>query len=128
VEWRTRRHEGEEHMKSRRTLVRAFLFVLFVLFIIVSTWAVASPDDVLFAARLIAWGRSDVRDYEKFPSRGINNAPPVFSFKEDLSPSLFTRLDYTYQGETKQADFDQFMQSTGTSAFIIIKDDAILYE
>jgi len=115
-------------MKSRKLFNRATLLVFVVLFVIVSTGAVASPDYALFAARLIAWGRSDVRDYEKFPSRAINNAPPGFSFKKDLAPAHFTRVEYTYQGQPKQADFDQFLQSTGTTAFIVIKDDTIRYE
>jgi CubicO group peptidase (beta-lactamase class C family) len=115
-------------MKSRNALGRAFLLALLGLFFILSTGALASPDSAIFAVRLVAWGGSDVRDYEKFPSRAIGNAPPVFAFKKQLSPILFTRVDYTYQGKNQQADFDQFMQSTGTTAFIVIKDDAIRYE
>jgi CubicO group peptidase (beta-lactamase class C family) len=91
-------------------------------------WAVASPDDVLFAARLIAWGESDVKDYEVFPERVIHNAPPVFAFQSDLTPALFTRLEYTYKGETQQVDFERFLRSTGTTAFIVSKDDKIRYE
>jgi hypothetical protein len=31
-------------------------------------------------------------------------------------------------GQLKEADFEQFLESTDTTSFIVIKDDAILYE
>jgi hypothetical protein len=31
-------------------------------------------------ARSIIWGDSDIKDYERFPFRTIENAPPIFQF------------------------------------------------
>jgi CubicO group peptidase (beta-lactamase class C family) len=87
-------------------------------------------------ARSIIWGNSDIKDYERFPFRAIENTPPVFQFFiphpdiNTVNPSLSSiRLDSiitnTQGGET---NFDEFLASTGTTAFIIIKDDKILYE
>lgn len=87
----------------------------------------------VFTYRCLAWGTSDIRDCEKFPSREVNNAPPVFFFKKDLKEdiiaSLFKTAEYTYRGKKRQVnDLDEFLKSTGTTAFIVVKDDAILYE
>ena len=45
-----------------------------------------------------------------------------------MSPGLLTRIEYAYKGESQQADFGQFLRSTGTTSFIVIKDDTIRYE
>jgi CubicO group peptidase (beta-lactamase class C family) len=91
-------------------------------------WAVSSPDRSLFMARTMAWGDSDVLDWVKFDARSIENAPPVFNFTEAPSPELFQTIEYQVEGQTRTADFDAFLQSTNTTSFIVIKDDAILYE
>jgi hypothetical protein len=39
-------------------------------------------------ARSIVWGDSDIKDYERFPFRTINNAPQVFQFSTvQVSPT-----------------------------------------
>jgi CubicO group peptidase (beta-lactamase class C family) len=58
----------------------------------------------------------------------IENAPPTFYFKEGPAPELFSTIQYKDDGGTKQANFDEFLQTTGTTAFIVIQDDTILYE
>jgi len=84
------------------------------------------------AARCLFWMDADIRDYEKFPSREIGNAPPAFHFDKDLRddlPALFA--DVTYNDGKKEneiGDLDQFLGSTQSTAFIVIQDDTILYE
>ena len=91
-------------------------------------WSVIYPDRALFLAREVSWGESDVKDYEKFPERAISNSAPTFLFKQDLSPELFQTIEYHSDGELKQMDFEDFLQSTQTTSFIVIKDDSVLYE
>jgi CubicO group peptidase (beta-lactamase class C family) len=76
----------------------------------------------------LRWGPSDIFDYRKFPERAIENEPPTFYFKEGPAPELFTSIEYSENGEVKQAGFDEFLEMTGTTAFIAIHDDTILYE
>lgn len=104
--------------------------ILALLLIIGTTWALSSPDQALFLARDMAWSESDVWDYQKFPERVVNNASPVFRFKESPARQLFQTMtmEYTSEGEPKQANFEEFLRSTQTTSFIVIKDDAILYE
>lgn len=92
------------------------------------TWALSAPDWARYTARVLAWNFSDFRDHEKFPERPVENAPPTFFFREEPAGELFTTIQYRYRGEERQADFDQFLAGNQTTAFIVIQDDAILYE
>ena len=93
-----------------------------------AVWMIAFPDRALFLAREVTWGDSNVKDYQKFPERVVGNAPPVFHFTQSLSPALFQTIEYRSEGQLKQAGFEEFLKSTQTTSFIVIKDDAILYE
>ena len=88
-----------------------------------------SPGHV---ARCLMWLDADIKDYEKFPSRAIDNAPPVFNFDKDLLESLPASFaDVSCKKEGKQGrigDLEEFLESTQTTAFIVIQNDTILYE
>jgi CubicO group peptidase (beta-lactamase class C family) len=91
-------------------------------------------------ARSIIWGDSDIKDYERFPFRTIENAPPTFQFSNVQSadstanPLLSSiQLDSiapnTEEGiKNGWINLDKFLASTGTTAFIVIEDDKVLYE
>ncbi len=113
---------------SLRSVVRVVGSTLAIILIVWLGWSVIYPDRALFIAREVAWGESDVKDYEKFPERLVSNSAPAFHFKHNPSPELFQTIEYRSDGELKQADFEEFLQSTQTTSFIVIKDDAILYE
>ena len=92
------------------------------------SWSWMYPDRALFLARQVTWGDSTLRDYELFPQRAVSNAAPAFHFEEDLSPEVFQTIEYHSGSELKQMGFEDFLHSTQTTSFIVIKDDAILYE
>jgi CubicO group peptidase (beta-lactamase class C family) len=85
-------------------------------------------------ARVIAWLDSDVDDYKKFPMRTISNAAPPFYFQTPSSAmqlrstSVFAPLTYPPNGRTSPQDLPQFLKRTDTAAFIVIKNDVLLYE
>jgi CubicO group peptidase (beta-lactamase class C family) len=103
---------------------------LTLLLIAGATWASSSPERALFLARDIAWGPSDVWDYQKFPERAVNNVLPAFQFKQSLRPELFQTMtiEYRQEGQVKQATLEELLKSTQTTSFIVIKDDMLLYE
>jgi CubicO group peptidase (beta-lactamase class C family) len=101
-----------------------FVLMVFAAFI----WARAFPARAYFLARSIAWGESDVMDYQRFPAREIATSQPNFYFKELATPAPFGIVQYTSNGEPMQAPFEQFLESTNTTSLIVIKDDQILYE
>ena len=91
-------------------------------------WAALNPTGALFIARQIAWPNSNVKDYLLFPERAVANAAPVYTYMESPGPVLSGPVAYTSNGRPMQADFEDFLRSTNTTSFIVIKDDAIVYE
>ena len=85
-------------------------------------------------ARAIAWLDSDVDDQFRFPARAVANAPPGFAFKapdaverERLAPAW--RSIEVDSGSRKVVHrFDDFMRDTDTLAFLVLRDDVLLYE
>lgn len=121
-------------MKDIKSKLRQYKIVIFILFLML-IFSFLSPKYLSFhyLARVILWNESDVNDYKRFPNKIVNNAESTFYFKndvnEDLISSKFEFIEYTYKGKTNKIDdLDQFLESTDTTAFIVIKDDVILYE
>jgi CubicO group peptidase (beta-lactamase class C family) len=95
--------------------ILALLTQIFLIRPIVALIVSGSPE---YAYRSYVWGASDIRDYEKFPYRDIQNAPPVFQFKTAAAGGGFQ----------SPAGFEDLLAKSGTTAFLIIKDDTLLYE
>lgn len=83
---------------------------------------------LVYMIRVLMWGESDVRDYKKFPEHVLRKESPMFSFEMNIDPALFETVKYTYQGIEREADLNRLLQTSGTSAFIVIQDDVILFE
>jgi CubicO group peptidase (beta-lactamase class C family) len=60
---------------------------------------------------------------DKFNSRTISHGPDVFTFKQNIKK---LPAKYTFNGEAKSVS--SFIDRTGTTGFIVIKDDTILFE
>ena len=78
------------------------------------------------------WNASDIKDHRKFPERVMHSASPAFHFKDGKSSGTFEKIlqkaEYKYRGDRRLRDWTEFLESTGTTSFIVIKDDAIIYE
>jgi CubicO group peptidase (beta-lactamase class C family) len=116
------------YVTRKRIVPRLVGLTVAVLLFAGAVWAASSHDRALFLARDMAWGESDVFDYQKFPARPVDNAAPTFRFKTRPSPQLFQTIEHTVDGKTKKAPFDDFLRSTSTTSFIVIRNDEILYE
>jgi CubicO group peptidase (beta-lactamase class C family) len=88
-------------------------------------------------ARALVWMDADIKDYEKFPARTMNNAPPLFNFEtvDSATQNQYLRvLDTIVASQPSspntvtRASFDELLASTETTAFLIIKDDRLIYE
>jgi CubicO group peptidase (beta-lactamase class C family) len=79
---------------------------------------------------------ADIKDYEKFPARTMNNTPPVFNFEkvDPATQSQYLRVldriasQPSSPNPVTQASFNELLASTQTTAFLIIKDDRLFYE
>jgi CubicO group peptidase (beta-lactamase class C family) len=86
-----------------------------------------------YLSRYILWNYSSVNDYKKFPFQEVLNSSSFFSFKEDREEKNSVSdhiegIEYTYKGKKLVSTLDEFLETTGTTAFIIIKNDSILFE
>jgi CubicO group peptidase (beta-lactamase class C family) len=117
-------------MRTRKLLLLAPSVVLALFFVFVAALCVTLSPQHTF--RCLRWLQSDIKDYEKFPAREIANQPPVFHFQknpQESLPSALSGIGYTHKGQEKKIDdLDEFLRSNQSTAFIVIKDDQILYE
>lgn len=71
-------------------------------------------------SRMIWYNFADINDYKIFPSRLLQKSSLPFQFYVDERP--------LYPKYIQQKPFEQFLRDTKTVAFLIIKNDTILYE
>jgi CubicO group peptidase (beta-lactamase class C family) len=77
--------------------------------------------------RFIYWNFADLNDFKKFPLDTIRNAPPLYHFKYSGFPSKIN-LPETLKTKEESATFEDFLESKHTKAFLIIRNDSIVYE
>lgn len=67
-------------------------------------------------------------DFDFFYSESLPAHDNPYYFKESSAPLAFSSIDYRHKGQPRTEEFHSFMQRTGTTSLIIIKDNNILYE
>jgi len=70
--------------------------------------------------------RSD--DFDFFASEHLPADEDPYSFKETHAPLAFSSVEYRHKGQPRSEEFHSFMQRTGTTALLIVKEDTLLYE
>lgn len=60
------------------------------------------------------------------PERKLSASPDPFRFAEDASREKL--VQETFQADPRIKDLDSFLKGTGTQAFLVIQDDAVIYE
>lgn len=78
-----------------------------------------------FVNRMLRWGDADVLDYQKFPERILETSGDAFEFSLRLEED---RVRAQFEAVGGMDDFDRFLEENRTQAFLVIQDDAILYE
>ncbi|MCA9955591.1 MAG: serine hydrolase, partial [Anaerolineales bacterium] len=78
-----------------------------------------------YTLRVLRWGNADVYDYQKFPARTMPASTTPLPFNKALDETMVRDL---FERDTAVDDLDTFLEETGTQAFIVIQDNAILYE
>ncbi|WKY46578.1 serine hydrolase [Eubacteriaceae bacterium ES3] len=72
--------------------------------------------------------RQNVYDFTHFPTKEILPAADAYRFVEDKKPELFKSIRYHNKGSLIESEFIPFMESSDTTAFIVIKDDKLIFE
>jgi len=85
-----------------------------------------------YLARYIFLNSVDISDYKVFPTREIQNSSPIFYFpNSEHSDTILTQLNQvapTKAGNHQSETIDQFLERNGTVAFLVIKNDKLLFE
>jgi len=85
-----------------------------------------------YLARYLFLNKVGIEDYKAFPSRNIENAAPEFKFAQnDLASGdslLFNRFVSSGLQNRGESTINQYLESNGTSAFIVICNGELLVE
>jgi CubicO group peptidase (beta-lactamase class C family) len=82
-----------------------------------------------YLTRAIFWGESDYKDLQKFPARTIHNAPPLFRFDGLPADKPYaSRIEAIARDSGNGESLESFLDSSGTTAFLVVHDDKLLYE
>jgi CubicO group peptidase (beta-lactamase class C family) len=87
----------------------------------------------LYAWRLMSRGNASVEDYKYFPARDIASSPVPVRLAPAIDTALldvaFSKLRPELTGtHSAVTAFAPFLEKNGTDAFIVLRDDRILYE
>lgn len=102
------------------TPVAAILLAFLILCVV--TMSMYSP---MFLGRVLTHWDSDVNDYKIFPERVIQKSVQPFSYSKNIDSGLH---GVTVNYSNKQKNLPDFVESTDTTSFLIVKDDQIVYE
>lgn len=78
-----------------------------------------------YVYRVLGWRNADVDDYSRFPARTIERNESIFAFHHEVDEARVRRAAPV---DSRHANLEKFLEKTGTQAFIVIKDDTVLYE
>ncbi|WP_105614406.1 serine hydrolase domain-containing protein [Vallitalea okinawensis] len=111
----------------KKYLLRGVLVLITVIIMITgSSMLIYSPEYIM---RIICWGESDIRDVNRFPYRELKSDGDIFYFEKALNEDIqHWDFKYTYKEKEEVKNFDDFLSDNGTTGFIIIQNDKILYE
>jgi CubicO group peptidase (beta-lactamase class C family) len=124
VDVRWRRGEGRLTASIRRWLRRVAAVCAFLLLAVLAVygWALASVQRST-TARAVVWRDADVGDQDRFPSRVIQAAQD----ESPLPPAPEIDLDAA-TGDAGGGDFDRFLRTNETLAFLVVHDDRLVFE
>ncbi len=84
--------------------------------------SVYSPE---YVRRSFFVGEATVYDYLKLPGHLLAASPNVFHFTAQPDEALVRKA---FESDPRVGNLEDFLAGTGTQAFIVIRNDAILYE
>jgi hypothetical protein len=117
-----------ENMRKAKIMTNVLVAVLVIAGILVITYFVVASRTDTFTGRWVAWKSSGVDDHLLFPFAPVKRSPAAFTFMDGKEDFPVKEITYEFKGKPQTANLEALLEQTGTTAFIVIKDDAILYE
>jgi len=112
-----------ETSTARSRLLRAASILLAAIGLVLLVSCLLYPPTYVY--RLIGWGMADVNDYQRFPAQELETGPSDFAFRRSRGEARVAAL---FEAQPEVDRLDEFLASQHTQAFLVIQDDAILYE
>ncbi len=100
------------------------IVVLLVAILFITMSVNQSPT---YAWRVLRYGELDTQDYRIFPERPILNED-TYSLLPRGEQGTPYEVEYPYNGETRKETLDELLNRTDTRAFLIVKDDQLIFE
>jgi CubicO group peptidase (beta-lactamase class C family) len=100
--------------------------LLLIALVMVVVGSLSAPH--FYLTRAIFWRESDYKDLQRFPARKIHNAPPVSRFDELPAENPYGSQIEAISNRNTNGSFEDYLDSSGTTAFLVIHDDKLLYE
>src|SRR5687768_13884927 len=109
-----------------RLLVISAGSLLLLALVVVVVGYLSAPN--FYLTRTIFWGESDYKDLERFPGRTIHNAPPVSHFDKLPADNPYASQIEAIGHDGSNGSFERYLEASGTTAFLVVHDDKLLYE
>jgi CubicO group peptidase (beta-lactamase class C family) len=103
--------------------MRKKLYISLFILAAIAVFYTATPTDTYFG-RFIKWRASDIEDYKKFPDYEFEASKKPFYFIKNLN-NTFDNLKVQ---KSKDSELLDILENSGTTAFLVIKKDTLLYE
>lgn len=111
------------------TLIVALGLILTGIVIYGIAWLLTPSSQI---ARALVWLESDVEDYKRFPYCEVQPGDEPFYFDKPVVAGYYSDLFNTEYLDPdqfpNQGSFDALLEDNGTTAFLVIKDDLLIYE
>jgi CubicO group peptidase (beta-lactamase class C family) len=127
----SKRSIAEGKVKMIAKLKRILAMAILVLFGLLSAAfiAISLYDSPEYARRLLMHGQSDMNDYHIFARRPIDNGDKISELERAIDgvPKTIIWYDPVVQKERAE-DLDELFELTATNAFVVLRNDEIIYE
>jgi len=100
---------------------------IFVGVVLIFFAALSIHDSPVYAWRIITLMQSDTGDINHFPSRSIDNGLVVSTLPIEILP-IPKLVTFQYKGEERTESLQDLILRTDTTAFVVIRDDKIIYQ
>lgn len=78
--------------------------------------------------RFVYYNFADITDYKIFPERKIEKSDTPFYFAHKSNTKFISSITITVKKKQKDIAFEDFLKNNKTVAFLVIKNDSIVYE
>jgi CubicO group peptidase (beta-lactamase class C family) len=112
-----------------KTILKWLGIVIGVVALLISILFIAMSitQSPAYAWRILRYGESDTQDYKVFPERLISNGSTSSLLPKGDQGTPY-KVEYPYNSGIRKEALDELLSRTDTKAFLIVKDDQLIFE